>query len=237
MQLWLGNFDFEHQLAVMRPESRRYQASPLLDRINAELSANLCLIAEPDDAIWFPWQLDPQYPDQLLEAGLSCPRFVSDFAELEACRAGADLHVSPWGWSRAVELWCEQHGQNFPAGLAAAAYEVNSRRFAAHLEATAHVAPAWSRFVADLEELEAVVAGGTGPMQSWVVKAAYGMSARERIVFTEQPRPNELAWIRKQLKMGHGVLVEPWLDAIAEVSFQFDVRAPHDVELLGSRNF
>lgn len=232
MRLWLGNFDFEHQLAVMRPETRSYQASTLLDRINAELSPGLALIAAEADAVWFPWKLDPDFRTHLTDAGLAAPRFLSDVSEL-ADSTRRQLEVAPWGWSRAVQLWCERHDCACEEQLLSAAFEVNSRAFSAHLESAARVAPPWSRFVHDLEEFEAIVSAGTGPSLQWVVKAAYGMSARERIVFSEQPRPNELAWIRKQFNMGHGVLVEPWLEAIAEVSFQFEVRGPADVECLG----
>ena len=60
--------------------------------------------------------------------------------------------------------------------------------------------------------------------RAWVVKANFGMSARERILGRgTPPSPQAVQWVQKQLAENGAVYFEPWVDRIEEVGVQFTV--------------
>jgi hypothetical protein len=69
--------------------------------------------------------------------------------------------------------------------------------------------------------------------ERWVMKAEFGMSARERML----GRGAELAlaaraWLRKQLSYG-SVVLEPWVERLDEVGLQFDIPPDDEPRLVG----
>ncbi len=75
-----------------------------------------------------------------------------------------------------------------------------------------------------LPELERVLTAAAERSGGWVIKANFGMSARERILGRGgQPRPQDLKWARRRLERGEPIFFEPWVEAIAEFGCQFSL--------------
>jgi hypothetical protein len=84
-----------------------------------------------------------------------------------------------------------------------------------------------------MAELQNAINASTRQPASWVVKANFGMSARERILeHGSEITPNAVQWVQKQLAHGP-VYFEPWVERIEEVAFQFTIPATGDPILEG----
>jgi hypothetical protein len=68
----------------------------------------------------------------------------------------------------------------------------------------------------------------------WVIKAEFGMSARERIVGAGRvlPPPAQ-AWVEKRFAVGEPLFFEPWLDRLAEAGLQFSLPPSGEPILVG----
>ncbi len=66
--------------------------------------------------------------------------------------------------------------------------------------------------------------GPRSTAQAWVVKANFGMSARERILGRgSAPAPQAVQWVERQLAENEAVFFEPWVERIEEFGFQFTI--------------
>lgn len=90
-RLWLGNFDFEHQLA-----DPGYNRTAKMRALNAELSAHLLLLADTGDCIHFEERLPDGFLAQAVDAGL-----IATDINIESDGLSAQK-LEPWGWSTAV---------------------------------------------------------------------------------------------------------------------------------------
>ncbi|HET6326900.1 MAG TPA: hypothetical protein VFG04_19635, partial [Planctomycetaceae bacterium] len=96
MNLFFGNFDFEHHLDSKGPRALSAQ----IRRLNDEMAFCLVPLAKTSDCIWTPEQPEPGFAQHLEEIGLPLVRFVSRDRDIPA---GATL--IPWGWCPSVQTW------------------------------------------------------------------------------------------------------------------------------------
>jgi hypothetical protein len=216
MNLLYGNFDFEHQLVWSKPQT--LPASVLA--LNADLSYALVAIAQPGDLIWAEEPADSTYRRHLSAVGLPVVQFVC-----QASKVPKDVNFVPWGWSPAMQQLAERHGWRRECPDLAAVAQANSRAFSAHLEEEWNVGLPGAQAVRSVAELQTAVDASTRQTPGWVVKANFGMSARERILERgPEMKPAAGQWLQKQL--AHGPLYfEPWVERVEEVAFQFTVPA------------
>jgi hypothetical protein len=220
MNLLFGNFDFEHHLGP--PGPRTLPAA--VQRINAELAFALVALAQPGDFVWAPEPPDPDYARHLAAIGLPDVRFVSD-----ASLVPRGTNVLPWGWSARVRQWGARNGWSCEGPDLAAVARANSRAFSSALEHEWNVGLPRARAIHTLQELNDAVAESTRHVPGWVVKATFGMSARERILGRgATAAPQAMQWVQKQLAENEAVYFEPWVERIEEVGVQFTV--PKDGE-------
>ena len=239
MRFWVGNFDFEHQLAA----GLAYQRAKKLERINAELTAHLIPLAQDHDVIVSPVPLPGSFLDQLCDAGFPRIRCVTAKDVSQASQ------LSPWGWSPSV---LRDHGWSSDARDIPdldAVCRVNSRAFSFEFEAQ-HAPLELAREIHSLDELRdatnsisigdgtqrgtelvSKVESSSATKTRWVVKANFGMSGRERVCgdssgFDESTR----RWIERRLQDGQRLFFEPWLDRIDEVSTHWDIAAEAESE-------
>jgi len=215
MRLFVGNFDFEHQLdRVPRggvPEPVR--------RLNAELTSSLALVADDDDFLWTPDAFDDGFAAHLASMGLARVRCVGSERDVPA---GAEL--SPWGWSDPVKSWGERFRWTCAGPPVSAVRDVNSRRFSFALERELGVGLPGACAVSSLEELEAAVRATPTDDDAWVVKSAFGMSARERIVGRGRVlSETQINWARRRLAGENQLFYEPWVERVAEAGLQFEI--------------
>lgn len=230
-RFFLGNFDFEHQLA-----SEVYAASggatPALNAIFASCWIGL---AEEDDLLFLPGRVASDFVSQLSEAGLPRVEVTQQWPTREQA---AELEFVPWGWSDAVKRTAADNGFQFESPDLSAVQTVNARMFSFACEQEWGLSLPGSCQVNNLAELETAVRElqqqEADPENTWVVKANFSMSARERMLgrgtqITEQVS----GWAAKRFAQGQPLFVEPWVKRTAEAGLQFFISREGEPEWLG----
>lgn len=224
-RLWIGNFDFEHELA-----QPGLTLSANLQRLNAELATSWLAVAEEGDEIWTPEAIPDSFWQELPTRGLPAVRPCS----LDLSRLERDAFDLPEG---RLPVWW--------GGGADTALEIvrraNSRRWSAQKELDWGIAPDGLTIAATLADVEQAV---TRPELEtrWLIKAEYGMSGRERRAGQGPLSDADRAWLRRRLVEGRIVVIEPWLNRVAEAGLQFEITDTGEtyflgrVEMLASRN-
>ncbi len=162
---------------------------------------------------------DPDYARHLAAIGLTDVRFVSD-----ASLVPKGTNVLPWGWSARVRQWGARNGWHCEGPDLDAVATANSRAFSSALEQEWNVGLPHARPIHTLQELNDAVAESIRHAPGWVVKANFGMSARERILGRGgTAAPQAVQWVQKQLAENEAVYFEPWVDRIEEVGVQFTI--------------
>jgi hypothetical protein len=224
MNLLYGNFEFEHQLVHAKPQTLPASVRAL----NADLPYALTAIAQPGDFIWAEEPADSAFRQHLAAIGLPEVQFAT-----HASKVPQEVSFMPWGWSPAVKKLAAKHGWHGECPDLAAVATANSREFSARLEQEWNVGLPEARTIQSADELRTAIDASTRQAPGWVVKANFGMSARERIL-AHGPAimPSALQWLQKQLAHGP-VYFEPWVERIEEVAFQFTIPASGDPILEG----
>jgi hypothetical protein len=224
MNLLYGNFDFEHQL--VRSKSRTLPAPVLA--MNADLPYALVAIAQPGDLIWAEEPADSTFNEHLSAIGLPEVQFVT-----HPSRVPEEVNFVPWGWSPAVNELAAKNGWRRECPDITVVSTANSRAFSARLEHEWNVGLPEAQTIRSVAELQNILSAPTRQTPSWVVKANFGMSARERILeHGSEISPGAAQWMQKQLTHS-AVYFEPWVERIEEVAFQFTVPAVGDPILEG----
>jgi hypothetical protein len=213
MNLLFANFDFEHQL---EPSGARTLPAAV-QRLNAELAFAFVALAKPGDSVWAPEPPDQDYARHLAAIGLPDVRFVSD-----ASLVPEGTNVVPWGWSAHVRQWGTRHRWRCEGPDFGAVVTANSRAFSSALEQEWNVGLPHARTIHTLQELNDAVAESTRHAPGWVVKANFGMSARERILGRGATATSQaVQWVQKRLAENEAVYFEPWVERIDELGVQF----------------
>jgi hypothetical protein len=212
-RLFLANFDFEHHLAG-RANSRPTAGA---HRINPELAAAWAAVAQEGDFIWMPFEVDDGFFSRLVAAGLPPvrrARGIDDFP------AGSE--ICPWGWTGDVRDWAWRNGCKCAAPSQEAVATANSRQFSASLEQQWGTGLDNSAIIATRDEFLSALAALPVEQKRWVVKANFGMAARERILSKgHMPDTATLNWVQKRLNSDGVVFLEPWVERIEEVGLQY----------------
>jgi hypothetical protein len=228
-RLWIGNFDFEHELATDRPA-----ASADLLRIADELSFAWLGVAEPDDMV-----LTRHPPDESFLKSLANrlnwrpPNFISDISA-----ASPEFVPTPWGWTRSVVNNLHRQGlRDFAHPDLDVVRRVNSREFSTLVEDQINEGRSVSCFVRTSEELHVALRGLAelhGGGTRWVLKANFSNSSRERLIGQGvELKSTQSGWAERRIARDGGIAVEPWLDIVEEASVQWEVSRDGGIELLG----
>jgi hypothetical protein len=225
LRLFLGNFDFEHHLGANVPRVLPAQ----IQRLNDEMASCLVSLAQADDCVWAPELPEPTLAQHLEAIGLPRLRFVNRAEEVPA---GAAL--VPWGCSITVRKWAQERGWACDCPDPGAVAKANSREFSSGLEAEWDIGLPGARTIRTEAQLDLAFADAATFPAGWVIKANFGMSARERIVSrSATPNAQHLAWARGRLRRGEPLFLEPWVQAVAEFGCQFTVPASGPPALVG----
>lgn len=219
--VWVGNFDFEHELA-----SAAYAPTDALRRLNCELAWHLSALTEAGDGIEMPHA--------------PCPEFVAHWNALtggdvtivaSSAECGRFERIEPWGRSRRI------HRSSIASPTSEAVRLANSRRWSVTQELELGVVLPGSAIVTSIASLTAAVESLAQQQDRdiaqlhWVVKAEFGMSARERvlgrgIVLSVPTR----RWIEKRLATGEWLVFEPWLERVSEVGILLMIPPPGSIQ-------
>jgi hypothetical protein len=227
-RIFLGNFNFEHELARAagatappKPDSAagaRLAAGSLIDpdRFWIWLS-----IADADDLLLAPPDVnEADFPD-LVALGLPLPRFVPDLPSRHSHPA---LELVPWGWTDSVIALGKSHGWSCLAPPLEVVRDVNSRGFRFAQERKFDVAVAGTAMISAIDDLESILRQHANTPRGWLLKASFGMSGREALrgwgtILNDQTRN----WAQKRLATVGPIIVEPIVDRIGEAGVQIDI--------------
>lgn len=225
-RIFVGNFDFEHELTAGPRELSREARRLAADLVSAWLA-----VANPDDLIWSPTGA-PEYDFAGWQRhGAILPRFVSREEDLPR---GPEWHLVPWGWTTQLLKWGQTLGWTCPAPPIDVVKYVNSRIFRWELEDALGVALPGSAVITSADQLLAHLAQHAAEVAGWVLKANFGMAGRERTL-GRGPRVAEhiLNWAKKRFAQSEGLVFEPWLDRVSEAGLQWEIPVTGDPQLLG----
>lgn len=231
-RLLLGNFHFEHSL----DDSRQKPLSPFLQRLNDELACTWAIAATPENYLWLPVDCEPNFFESLADAGLPLLHQLRSFTEWQT--NDSQVALCPWGWTPEVEQWADSNNVPLDKPLNAPPFEtvrqINSRRFSFHLEQEWNVGIPGAAEISSLQQLTDRLSRLPNNRAAWVIKAEFGMSARERFLgrgsTVTEPLKN---WANKRLQKNQRLIFEPWVNRIAEVGLQFEIPKNRPPKLLG----
>ena len=223
-------------------------------QLAADFAALPMLLGGPGDVVLVPRSPSPGFLDRLQQAGFPIPEFVEysseaeGLARLEIARRQIDS-LRPWGWSPDAARFMEALRQNLPAGRKAGwnegmrqcyskAWSVELLRDFLRADPPEAMRLCDERVVgtrcASLEEVLERVEGlkreGFGRV---VVKAVFGASGQNQVRFGGRISEAQQGWVQNILKAQGGVVVEPWLERVADLSWHLDLSAPGRAEVLG----
>ncbi|MFM9963993.1 MAG: hypothetical protein ACKV2Q_22550 [Planctomycetaceae bacterium] len=212
-RLFLGNFHFESELSA----ARGWTPPASLRRMSAERAPAWISLAEEGDLIWTPEPIPDSFWESLAEQGLPRVRSVSK-------PPADDFELIPWGWSSGTRAF----GSRASRPTDEAVRLGNSREWSFQLEQQLNVALPGAARITRLEEVADVVRasacqfGQSESEHSWVIKANFGMAARERVLGRGSTLTiaNE-RWLQRRLQSDGAVFFEPWLRCRAEVGIQW----------------
>ncbi len=212
-RLFLGNFHFESELAA----ARGWNPAASLLRMSAERVPSWIALAEEGDLIWTPEPIADSFWESLAAQGL--PRVCSLNEPPEE-----EFELVPWGWSPRSRMLGSRTSQPSDEAVRLG----NSRNWSFELEQQLGVALPGAVRVERIEEIADVVrrsASQFGEAESehaWVIKANFGMAARERVLGRGPTLTitNE-RWLQRRLQSEGAVFFEPWLRRRAEVGIQW----------------
>ncbi len=215
-RLFVGNFDFEHELAA----SSGWNPPAALRRMLAERVVSWISLVDDGDLIWTPELIPDEFWESLAKQSL--PR-VSGVVDLNSVAVNV-REVVPWGWSASSRAIGGSTAQPSDTSVR----QGNSRTWSFMVEHELGVALSGA---ARLEQIEGFVDavsrsasafGESVADHAWVIKANFGMAARERLlgrgVTLTLAQRN---WLSRRLAADGAVFFEPWLRRRAEVGIQW----------------
>ena len=217
MKLYIPNFDFEHRLVG---ES----ASKSARRVMAELAwAWMPLIAD-SDAILFDG--DAVFPE--LPFGLGTPRVVSRPEDVPTAA------IEPWGWTDELRRLAETRDPARRIPSHESVRSSNDRMFSFGLEQRLNCGIPFSRRVESMRSIQESLQS-LQPGHRWVVKARFGMSARERVCGNGSIIEHAAErWIESRLERDGVVFFEPWVCRVSEAGLHYVISADGTCQFLGT---
>ncbi len=216
-RLFIGNFDFEHALSAKTGRDRT--RSIAVQRLQHELAATWPAVADDGDFIWLPAPVAAGFFEELAAAGL--PQVVP---VVNADDLDVPVEACPWGWTDDIRRQCERNDWKFAAPPQEVIGEVNSRRFSLELEQSWGIGLEGAAVIHNVDELRAAVERMPASVDRWVVKAEFGMSARERVLGRGRELDEQTVnWLRNRTGANEVAVIEPWVERIEEAGLQFTV--------------
>lgn len=209
---WL-NAAWEEELAA-RDASGPGEVNAVARAVERDLGALMLFLAKSDDVVWVERRPAAPFLEGLRDAGFAVPQLVCSGEELG--QRPFD-RFEPWGMSRRARRFTE-------------ALPVEFRRRDERPDEPAYASKVWAArlpeaaaFPVRLCRTMAEVRDALFPGWS-VVKAPLGASGRNALrVAPHGIEIHQARWIERTLAAQGGVLVEPWVERLADFSVQLDV--------------
>jgi hypothetical protein len=217
----LGNLLAEDDLArLVDPRRRHRQPNRNVLRTVARLGTLLRVFAREGDRLWLPAPADPAAaPGLILETG-PLDRLEPTADLLAWCETldAVRLRAAPRGTAIPWDAPLHELVWHLPVAPPAVVATVHHRSFHLRVAEELGCALPGARVVESMTELDRILAGRTAP-ESWIVKAPFSASGRERYLIRKGPLLPDVKSRRtvEHLFERHGpLLFEPWMDRVAD---------------------
>jgi hypothetical protein len=228
-RIFIGNFDFEHELAARSVTPTGARA--VVQQVSSELARAWVAVAEEDDIVLASGPIDRAEFADLAAAGAAVPRFVRN---LDAVREIANLELVPWGWTPAMADLAAERGWSSHRPPLEIVRQVNSRAFRWELEPAFGVGLPESAIANSVDGLREIIATAGGSIEGWILKSNYGMAGRESVRGRGPSLPEPLCnWAQKRIAQVGCVVFEPLVPRLAEAGIQIEIPAVGRSTLMG----
>lgn len=223
-----------------------YMPPMLLQEMERDLAILPIVFATENDFILTENPPASEFLEKLRKVGFKIPKFAS-LAELESFPSNSFETIQPWGWSPALHFKLKKIKEKCTAGFRASPifswtedhrllYERSSslsfliNLLAKHYEPWMMDTSLTGNIVTSAEEIENLLKNQPG----WVIKSPLSSSGRG-IQIIRKPTLNQTnrQWISGVLNQQNYLIAEPFLDKIADLSFQYRIDDNAEIEFLG----
>jgi uncharacterized ferritin-like protein (DUF455 family) len=213
-----------------------------------DLSADLCVLmahlGHRDDILLVESEPSSDWILSMQDAGFEMPELLSESGLSSTLKLRKVNSLVPWGWSVASYKKYQRIKNRSINQIAEPLFWVDkdprvnpySKLFASGLRAEDDLA---GRICASIEAVLECIESFRGDFLKVVIKSPYGCSGRNFtfFVFSEGLKPQNEKWILNQLALYGAVLVEPWVERVADFSYQFQVCDGGEFKSLGPTRF
>ncbi len=245
------NADCEAQVASNQPGRRPPQQ---VAELEADFQALPMLLGVRDDVVLLHKKPSPGFLRRMQALGFAIPEFVECSADGLAALAERKVNaLRPWGWSPdSAELFAplvaglprggegpcwsaavrSLYAKSWSAARLGEFLAAEQASYLCGMDVVGAACETIEQAVAEIERLAEV------GFDAVVVKAIYGSSGRGQIHCRGgQLRPEQRGRLKNILRQQGQVVVEPWLDKVADLSLHFDVGAEGAVTVAGWTRF
>lgn len=234
-RIFLGNFDFEHELAGLRSEQTVLDVmsrAPGSGRPpQADRNWVWTAIAEADDVVVTNEPINKADLAPLARVGMQIPRFCPPGEQLPR---GREWQAVPWGWTQSLVEVAEAYGWTCTAPPIDVVRHVNSREFRFGLERDGNIGLDGATLARTTGELEAAIGASGDNPRGWLLKANFGMSGREALRGRGRKLEGNIRnWAEKRLASTGPIVFEPIVERVAEAGIQIEIPPAGAPELIG----
>ncbi|MDC0261845.1 hypothetical protein OAK47_01345 [Planctomycetaceae bacterium] len=226
-RLFWPNFDFEHELGA----NYNWQPTEKLRQLNARFAAVFGALCDDGELIVLPDTSQQQTETKIDSHTI---RFVQERIVRESVAfRGPDWKLVPWGVTLSLQELAEARGWSWEQPPVDVVKKLNDRATSFEWEQERRTLPDGATLIES--EVALFEALKNIPTSRWVIKARFGMSARERIVGTGTTlTDSQRGWVNKRLVEQGQLFLEPWLEIESEVGLQFDIPQVGPVKFLAA---
>lgn len=217
-KLFWFNASWEEECVTAMPSQDKHGSpknvsSAVAQKVEHDLQALMMFVAKVDDVVWLDKKPTTTHLKTLTDAGFKIPQLVDSIDEL-----GQRLFekFEPWGMSPRARAFREKLPINFRQSEPNPTLpEYASKVWASQLSPAQHFPQRLCR--SELEVKKALFPGWS------VIKAPYGASGRNALrIAPNGIEPEQHRWIEKSLKLYGCLIIEPWVNRVADLSVQLD---------------
>ena len=223
MRIFLGNFEFEHELA----QPTRAFAS----RQTAERDWIWVGMASPEDVVLVSRIPDAADLADWRRIGIHPPKFCDQLEDLPSAQK---CWLVPWGASEPVRKLATAKEWTTTLPPLEIVRELNRRSFRARLEIDLQIGLPRMAVVDSIDDLMDWVASRHPESDGWILKAEFGMAGREAIRGAGlQLSDNQRNWALRRLADVGPIVCEPFVPSVSEAGIQWEIPETGDPVLVG----
>lgn len=230
-------------------QSRITQQPKQFRELTEDLAPLMMHLGHSDDVVIVAKELSLSWRKTMKLAGFEIPEFVLGANDL--MRNFGDRHLGgldPWGWSPCATEMLRPLQKNLVSGRPKPPFDswktdangdnIFSKSHAVALRTEHDLKGFLCKTIADIDDLLTENLSAQSYKRA-VIKAPIGSSGHNAIQVDTGLAldPKFQSWCHKILKAQHHVVVEPWVERIADVSCQLEISANGEIKIIGFTRF